>query len=107
MSLRADFDSTFEVAQELGVQLEQAQFLFAGNVRDRLRAAADEADDLLAEREKLRELRAGENQDELQMQLGKVRQMTTKLRTNLANLAEDMGDEMKLYIPRAQASATS
>lgn len=101
MMVRADFDPNPEVWSELTLQLEQAQFLFAGDVRSRLQSAADDADVLLTEREQLRHLRSGAPTLEITEQAAKVRELTAALRQKLSNLAEAMGEEMKLYIPRA------
>lgn len=103
MTLRADFDPNPEVWTELTVQLEQAEFLFAGEVRSRLQTIADEADILLNERETLRDLRRGPSTAEMAEQAAKVRELNKVLRDKLSNLSEAMGEEMKLYIPRASA----
>jgi hypothetical protein len=107
MSVRAEFDTSFELAQELGTQLEQAEFLFAGEVRELLRRAANEADDLLAERETMRDLREGSTapSPEMRQQARKVREKNKKLRRTLDGLAQAMGEEMRLYIPRAGGSS--
>jgi len=101
MIVRADFDPNPQIWTELTVQLEQAEFLFAGDVRSRLQSVADEADTLLNEREKLRDLRRAKSTPEIEAQVAKVRELTKELRVRLSNLAEAMGEEMKLYIPRA------
>lgn len=104
MIVRADFDPNPEIWNELTVQLEQAEFLFAGNVRSRLQTVAHEADTLLTEREKLRDLRGGPSTPEMAEQAAKVRALNKALREKLSNLANAMGEEMKLYIPRASDS---
>jgi hypothetical protein len=101
MTIRVDFEPTPAVWRELADQLEQAEFLFAGDVRSRLREAAGFADTLLTEREMLRELRGTDSAPEINQQGEKVRMLNAALRLQLANLAEAMGEEMKLYIPRA------
>lgn len=109
MAVRADFDLSFETASELGKQLEQAQFLFSGDVRERLREAADAADNVLAERETLKHLRQPdalsepEGQAKMSAQALKVRTMQSQLRERLGSLATTMGEEMRLYIPRIDA----
>lgn len=101
MTVRVDFDSNPEIWNELTVQLEQAEFLFAGDVRSRLQAVADEADTLLNERETLRDLRRRPSTPDVTEQAAKVRALNEALRDKLSNLAAAMGEEMKLYIPRA------
>jgi len=102
MMLRTDFGASLDASAELARQLEQAEFLFAGEVRERLRAAAEEADSLLSEREALRDLRVGKDvvTPEMAAQEKKVREMSQTLRDKLGELSQAMGDEMKLYIPR-------
>jgi len=105
MTVRADFDPNPEVWTELTLQLEQAEFLFAGDVRSRLQSVADEADVLVNEREKHRDLRRGPSTSEAEAQAAKVLALNKELRGRLANLAEAMGEEMKLYIPRASETS--
>jgi len=74
-----------------------------------LRKAANDADQLLTEREKLRDLRKNPGVEEIlgrtidsDRQAHLVRDMNTKLRDSLSGLSNAMGDEMRLYIPRAK-----
>lgn len=110
---KGDFDGSLEVAVALGEQLEQAQFLFSGEVRRRLEDAAERSDELLGEREVLRDLRTSasartiEGRNAMQEQAEKVREMNSALRSELAGLAETMGDEMRLYIPAIKETVPS
>jgi hypothetical protein len=109
MNLRVEFFINWQIQDELARQLEQAEFLFAGSVTDLLRKAANDADQLLTEREKLRDLRKNPGVEEIlgrtidsDRQAHLVRDMNTKLRDSLSGLSNAMGDEMRLYIPRAK-----
>lgn len=104
-----DEDASAAVSEELGKQLEQARFLFAGSVREQLIKIAEEADTLSDEREtlvNLRDFHRGKH-PELEDQIKHVRVLRTALREKLSGLADDMGEEMRLYIPKKAKRARS
>ena len=98
MALRVDFDPHLEKWATMKEQLEQARFLFAGPLQNRFMELWDEADDLLATREKLRDARKAEKGEVQELEQA-VRDKKGQLRSRLTTLAEDMGEEMQLYLP--------
>jgi acyl-homoserine lactone acylase PvdQ len=113
LSYQVDDTKLLEASAVLASQLEQAEFLFAGEVRERLRTTIDEATELQAAREEVAELRRADpaadtpEATKLNETMNRVRQLRKHLRETLPSLADAMGEEMKLFIPRASAGAAS
>ena len=91
-------------------QLEQAEFLFAGKVRNEIQAISQKAKEVVDAQVRLMVLRSSGNvNDELgnsprTRNLNKdIQVLTDQLRAQLPTLAQIMGEEMRLYIPRAQS----
>lgn len=95
-------------------QLEQAEFLFAGEVRKQIREIAGQARDVVDAQVSLMVLRSSGNvADEIGSSTRvtdlreRILDLTDQLKGRLPSLAHVMGEEMRLYIPRSKAARDS
>lgn len=94
-ALSSDLEKIWDATPELDRQLVRAKFLFSNEITSQLEAAIDDSNELNDKKYQKSEAReAGEETAEL---LKEIRQLRKNLRTRISDLADTLGDEMKLY----------
>ncbi|WP_156799837.1 hypothetical protein [Novosphingobium resinovorum] len=111
-SVPFDFEASFETAQEISDRLEEAEFLFAGDVRNEIREVSKRADAIVKERIILLQLASSEAKrlmpsSKYYQQKEKIANLANALRDELPGLSQIMGEEMRLYIPRGNSRGDS
>ncbi|KPH66946.1 hypothetical protein ADT71_03490 [Novosphingobium sp. ST904] len=109
-----DFEQSYKASVEMSDQLEQAEFLFAGEVRKKIQDINQQARDVVDAQVSLMVLRSSGNvahEFGTSQRVTDLREhihaLTTQLNAHLPNLAQVMGEEMRLYIPRAKSKRDS
>jgi len=113
LTLRSgDYEVRPETQREIMAQFDKSKFLFQTDIQNEIQALMDQCEDYLRERDKLQDLRQegvpsveAQRAEEEEWQSIIVRQKGKALWTKLDHLADVIGEEMRLHLPRVRNDA--